>query len=715
MKPERFKRTKSVMASSAIALVVAALVIGVSTFVLGPRSASSQRLGFDLTSGSSSFTISSSVYPAPACSGSTALLDPGTPRCMVFSVHNNLTVPISVQSITSTLDTTDYPAPPAVCAGSYLTLPAYSGSFSVPGSGNATSPGVPIELMDGGTNQNACKTLTYHFTYSASAIYTDATTTTLASAPNASTSGQSVTFTATVTASNASTDSSGPNGTVTFDSCTTNTSPCTGVLTQLGNESVGANGQAVFATTSLPAGTDYIEATYGGSGTNFTGSASGLMTQTVTSGSHSTASVLTSSPNPSSYGTSVTLIDTVSSGSGMPAGTITFYSCTASTCSTKTSLGTRNLASGKATYSAPSLPVGTTYLEAVYGASGNYLGSTSHVMSQVVSALSTTSSLTSSPNPSSYGASVTFTDTVSSGSGTPAGTVAFDRCTTNTCSTKTLLGTRTLASGKATYSTSSLPVGTTYVEALYAASDNYLGSASHGVYQMVIGVPSVCASGGYGTYIFGLPAFPFIYGTSGNDFIYAFGGGYRMNGFAGNDCVDAGDGNNILFDGNGADGVAAGNGSNVVVLGNGNDKVIVGNGSDNVSAGNGTDEVTLGSGSDDSVRLGNGADIVAVGNGSESELIVGNGSDTITVGSGWDNDVSLGNGTDIVTIQGSHDDINGGAGNETVYLRSGTYNSYTGRAHHTDVCHLPAPPSSYHGSPAAYYHDSITNCTVVTP
>ena len=143
MKSERFKRTKSVMASGAVALVVAALAFGVSSSVLGTKSAIAQRLGFDLTSGSSSFTITSSIYPSPACSGSTALLYPGTPRCMVFSVHNNLSVPISVGSITSALDTTDYPAPPPACAGTNLTLPTYSGSLAVPANGDATSSGVP--------------------------------------------------------------------------------------------------------------------------------------------------------------------------------------------------------------------------------------------------------------------------------------------------------------------------------------------------------------------------------------------------------------------------------------------------------------------------------------------------------------------------------------------------------------------------------------------
>ena len=86
MKSERFKRTKSVMASGAIALVFAALAFGVSSSVLGTKSAIAQHLGFDLTSGTSSFTITSTTYttpsgtyPAASCSGTPALLTQRSP------------------------------------------------------------------------------------------------------------------------------------------------------------------------------------------------------------------------------------------------------------------------------------------------------------------------------------------------------------------------------------------------------------------------------------------------------------------------------------------------------------------------------------------------------------------------------------------------------------------------------------------------------------
>ena len=92
---------------------------------------------------------------------------------MVFSVHNNLKATISVQSITTALDTTNYPAPPADCSGTNLVLPTFSGSFNVTGGGDATSPGVPIELNDNGAPQNDCENYIYHFVYTGSANYTE--------------------------------------------------------------------------------------------------------------------------------------------------------------------------------------------------------------------------------------------------------------------------------------------------------------------------------------------------------------------------------------------------------------------------------------------------------------------------------------------------------------------------------------------------------------
>ena len=149
MKPERFKRTKSVVASGAIALVVAALTFGVASAVLRPASSP-----FAASPGSA-FTISSAIYPSPACSGSTTLLYPGVTDCAVLTIHNNLSVPLTLQNLSTTI-----PSPPAGCPASNFDLPTFSGNLSIPASGTVSTSGLPISLIDTHTNQDACQGVT---------------------------------------------------------------------------------------------------------------------------------------------------------------------------------------------------------------------------------------------------------------------------------------------------------------------------------------------------------------------------------------------------------------------------------------------------------------------------------------------------------------------------------------------------------------------------
>jgi hypothetical protein len=121
--------------------------------------------------------------------------------------------------------------------------------------------------------------VTVNFVYTASAQFTDGTTVVVTSSPNP-TSGQPVTLTATVTGANSGSDPSLPTGTVTFYSCPT--SACT-TKTVLGTGTIGAGGVATFTTSSLPAGVEYIEAVYGDSGTDYTGSTSSALTISVAS------------------------------------------------------------------------------------------------------------------------------------------------------------------------------------------------------------------------------------------------------------------------------------------------------------------------------------------------------------------------------------------------------------------------------------------------
>src|SRR5262249_34400993 len=83
----------------------------------------------------------------------------------------------------------------------------------------------------------------------------------------------------------------------------------------------------------------------------------------------------------------------------------------------------------------------------------------------------TATALVSSVNPSDFGQSVTFTATVTSAVGTPTGTVQFKDNGSN------LGGPVTLnASGVATFTTSSLTVGTHPITADYSGDANFLAS-----------------------------------------------------------------------------------------------------------------------------------------------------------------------------------------------------------------------------------------------
>ena len=189
---------------------------------------------------------------------------------------------------------------------------------------------------------------------------------------------------------------------------------------------------------------------------------------------------LTSSLNPSNYSQSVTFTAKVSASSGTPTGTVTFYSCGASAaCGTTTSLGTGTLSGGKAILATSSLPVGTTYIEAVYGGSGTYSGSTSTALGQVVKAIASSTSLTSSPNPSNFGQSVTFTATVG-GSGTPGGSVTFYSCTT-TLVALDLHRVRDTQFGQGHHCHLGATVGDTLHRGRLRASGNYLGFDLNGV------------------------------------------------------------------------------------------------------------------------------------------------------------------------------------------------------------------------------------------
>ena len=157
-----------------------------------------------------------------------------------------------------------------------------------------------------------------------------------------------------------------------------------------------------------------------------------------------------------------------------PTGTVTFYNGT-----TVLGTGTVNSA-GIATLTTGSLPVGTDSITAVYGGDNNYSSTTAGPLTETVSKNTGTNTLTSSNTTPYSGQSVTLTDTLSTVNGiAPTGTVTFYNGSTS-------LGTGTVnSSGVATLTTSTLPLGSDPVTAVYGGDSNYAGSTSNVVTENV--------------------------------------------------------------------------------------------------------------------------------------------------------------------------------------------------------------------------------------
>jgi hypothetical protein len=288
---------------------------------------------------------------------------------------------------------------------------------------------------------------------------TDGTTTSVGSAPNPSTFGQSVTFTATVTSSDAGAGT--PTGSVVFTIDGVAGSPV----------SVDGSGQATYSTTALTVGTHTVTAAFTGSNgwSNSSGNGSNQSVTATTSTSES------SSPNPSLSGQNVTFTATVTSGGGTPTGSVVF-TIDGSAGSPVTVDGT-----GHAAYSTNGLSAASHTVSAAFTGSGGFGNSSGNGANQVVNSNGTTTTVASSPNPSNIGSSVTFTATVTSGSGTPTGSVIFT-IDGSAGSPVTVDGT-----GHAAYSTSSLTLGSHTASAAFTGTGGWGNSSGSGANQVVNG------------------------------------------------------------------------------------------------------------------------------------------------------------------------------------------------------------------------------------
>lgn len=291
-------------------------------------------------------------------------------------------------------------------------------------------------------------------------IHASASSTALASTPNPSNNGQSVTFTATVAAVPPGTGT--PTGQVTFQQGNS-------VLAQV---PLNSSGVASFSTSTLAQGNNTIIATYASD--SIFASSSGSVVQVVQN--FATTTTVTSSPNPSLVGQSVTFTATVTSGSGVPVGSVTFAEG-----STVLAANVAVDGSGHASFSTAVLAAGSHVITATFTGAAGWANSSGNdsAAPQVVNKNATTTTASSSANPSVFSQLVTFTATVSSSGGIPTGTVTFKNGAT-TLGTSNLDGT-----GHASFTTSTLAVGANSITAAYNGDSSFNASTSSPLTQTV--------------------------------------------------------------------------------------------------------------------------------------------------------------------------------------------------------------------------------------
>jgi hypothetical protein len=292
------------------------------------------------------------------------------------------------------------------------------------------------------------------FIYTAGSLA--ATTTTLTASQTTSVYGEPATFTAKVASgSNLPADGEA----VVFLSGTTT----------LGSAEL-TGGTASFTTTALPVGTDSVTAVYNGD-LSFSASTSKAVSQTV--GRATSTTSLKASLASSSFNQAVTFTATVAGQfGGVAAGTVSFYSGA-------TKIGSATLAGNTATFATTALPVGTSSITAVYGGGSGFTGSTSKVVSVVVSDAATTTTLTNLSGSPLYPFSPLSLRAVVAGQygGNPSGTVTF-------YSGSKVLGTASLSSGAAEI-VLELPVASYSITAVYGGKYSYAGSTSKAVALLI--------------------------------------------------------------------------------------------------------------------------------------------------------------------------------------------------------------------------------------
>lgn len=305
--------------------------------------------GYDLTTGLGSFIGASLLHD----------LSIGAPASTSTAVSSSLNPSTAGTSVTFTATVS-----PAVPNGETVTF--YDGATLL-GSGTTSSSAAVYStssLSAGNHSITARYSGDTAYSSSTSPVLTQvvnsvvATSITLVSSLNPSTTGALATFTATI-------DQSVPNGeSIAFYDGTA----------QIGSSLISGS-TASYSTSSLSAGSHSITAVYAGDST-FAASTSNAVVQLVNSPGSSTSTSLASSQNPAIIGGQVVLTATISP--AVPDGEpVTFYNGT-------TALGISHTAGSISTFGTTFTSAGAYSISAWYTGDGTYGSSTSNVVTQVV-------------------------------------------------------------------------------------------------------------------------------------------------------------------------------------------------------------------------------------------------------------------------------------------------------------------------------------------
>lgn len=130
-------------------------------------------------------------------------------------------------------------------------------------------------------------------------------------------------------------------------------------------------------------------------------------------------------------------------------------------------MGKGTVSNGQATLNYSFTSQGTSPVVATYSGDSTFLPSSSAPLKQKVQKAPTTTGLTSSPNPSQTGQTVTFTAIVTGQfGGIPTGSITFE-------DGRTVLSQVPLSGGVAKYKTSALAAGNHHIKANYSGDANY--------------------------------------------------------------------------------------------------------------------------------------------------------------------------------------------------------------------------------------------------